>query len=161
MQSLGRDCNCCPDKAAIRQHDNPAGSRVYLKVSGLLLIFRSLFMSSKLSKPRSEAFRKQAGLCYYCQKPIWLDDKEGFAVQHAISAAEAERFRCTAEHLKARCDGGGDEQSNIVAACLFCNQARHQRKRPPSPSQYKEHVQRRLNKGKWHPKSLQHLAAHR
>jgi hypothetical protein len=32
-------------------------------------------------------------------------------------------------------------------------------KSAPAPNKYKEHIQRRLNKGKWHPKSLQHLVS--
>jgi len=122
--------------------------------------FRSLLMPTKLSKPRFNAFLNQSGRCYYCESPIWLDDKEAFANNHSMTLSEAEKFRCTAEHLVARCDGGGNHQSNIVAACVFCNNMRHRIKCPPSPPQYKEHVQRRLNQGRWHKKSLLHLAAH-
>jgi len=124
------------------------------------IIFRSLLMPTKLSKPRFNAFLNQSGRCYYCESPLWLDDKVGFAIRYSLSVSMAEKFRCTAEHLVARCDGGDNNQSNIVAACIFCNRTRHRIKCPPSPPQFKEHVQRRLNKGKWHNKSLQHLAIH-
>jgi len=113
----------------------------------------------KLSKLRHEAFLNQSGRCHYCESPIWLEGKKGFAKKYSISVSMAEQFRCTAEHLVARCDGGDNSQGNIVAACIFCNSTRHRIKCPPSPSQYKELVQRWLNKGKWHNKSLQHLLA--
>jgi hypothetical protein len=88
---------------------------------------------------------------------MWLNDQEGFATQHSISSAVAAKFKCTAEHLVARCDGGSDDKNNIVAACLFCNGVRHRMKKPPAPVEYKEHIQRRLNKGKWHPRLLHRL----
>lgn len=109
-------------------------------------------MPHQLSKLRSQAFKNQSACCYYCGKPIWLKDKKGFAAQHAMSTAAAEKFQCTAEHLLARCDGGGDNQSNIVAACFFCNNTRHRMKSPLPPPEYKKHVQRRISQGKWHPK---------
>lgn len=116
-------------------------------------------MPNPLAKPRLNAFHNQSGLCYYCDKPIWLDDVKSFASRHGLSAPAALRFKCTAEHLTARCDGGGNNKSNIVAACWFCNSKRHKRKKPPAPQQYKALVQRRLKKGKWHPKVLQHLVS--
>ena len=116
-------------------------------------------MPSPIVKPRLDAFRKQAGRCYYCGSLMWLDDKEGFAIKHLISISAAAKFKCTAEHLVARCDGGGNSKLNIVAACLFCNNTRHRMKNAPTPNKYKEHIQRRLNKGKWHPRSLQHLVS--
>lgn len=114
-------------------------------------------MSSNLSKKRFVAFNKQAGRCYYCGSPMWNDNPEEFAKYHKISMSYAARFQCTAEHLLARCDGGNNSPENIVAACLFCNNARHKRKKPPAPVQYKSIIQTRLRKGKWHPKKLQHL----
>ena len=114
-------------------------------------------MSNPISKPRLHAFRNQAGLCYYCKSPMWLDDVGSFAMKHKISILAAARFQCTAEHLTARCDGGSNGENNIVAACLFCNQNRHRRKIPPAPHKYREQIQRRLKRGKWHPKELQHI----
>ena len=114
-------------------------------------------MSNPIVKSRFDAFRNQNGRCYYCGSLMWQNDKEGFAAKHSISIAEAAKFKCTAEHLVARCDGGGNYKSNIVAACLFCNGQRHRIKKVPSPIKYRERIQKRLNKGKWHPKSLHHL----
>jgi hypothetical protein len=116
-------------------------------------------MSNPIVKNRLEAFQKQAGRCYYCKSPMWLKDQQGFAIKHGISTKAASRFQCTAEHLVARCDGGNDSKKNIVAACRFCNQTRHLRKSPPNSDNYRNQVQQRLNNGKWHPSSLQHLVS--
>jgi hypothetical protein len=60
------------------------------------------------------------------------------------------RFQATAEHLRARCDGGTHAGSNIAAACLYCNSHRHRRKKPFDPLAYQAHVLRRLTNKKWH-----------
>ncbi|MBL4903903.1 MAG: HNH endonuclease [Desulfocapsa sp.] len=116
-------------------------------------------MPSKFSNKRHVAFKKQSGLCYYCGSPMWESKPKEFANKHKITRKYAARFQCTAEHLLARCDGGKDQKSNIAAACLFCNSTRHQRKSPPAPLKYKTHIQKRLKKGKWHPKKLRHLVS--
>ena len=116
-------------------------------------------MSTPIIKLRLNAFHNQDGLCYYCKSTMWLKNIKGFAIKHSISISAAARFQCTAEHLTARCDGGNNGKSNIVAACIFCNNKRHQRKFPLAPVKYKEHIQRRLKQGKWHPKELLHLAS--
>lgn len=106
--------------------------------------------SKTLIKSRSTAFERQGGLCYYCNFPMWRGSIEHFARLYGITLGVARQFQCTAEHLLARQDGGGDGQSNIVAACLVCNQRRHKRKQPPEPEIYRELVQQRLNRGRWH-----------
>ena len=58
-------------------------------------------------------------------------------------------FKCTAEHLLAKQDGGKDDESNIVAACHFCNQKRHKCKNPKDPISYKHYISTRLSKGRW------------
>jgi hypothetical protein len=85
---------------------------------------------------------------------MWEDNPEEFAKKHNISISYAARFQCTAEHLLARCDGGKDQKSNIVAACIFCNSKRHQRKKPLGPPRYRALIRKRLQQGKWHPKKL-------
>lgn len=60
------------------------------------------------------------------------------------------QLKCTAEHLNAHQDGGTIAQSNIVAACWFCNQQRHRRKVAPVPEQFRKLVQQRMSKGRWH-----------
>jgi hypothetical protein len=85
---------------------------------------------------------------------MWLGKKDAFAQKHSLSSKDAERFRCTAEHLIARSENGKDTKDNIVAACAFCNMNRHRRKKPPVPARYKEDIQNRIKKGKWFPREL-------
>ncbi|MGH8464194.1 MAG: HNH endonuclease [Pseudomonas sp.] len=59
-------------------------------------------------------------------------------------------LRCTAEHLQARCEGGGSGRENIAAACWSCNVRRHRLKNPPTPEAYRDLVQRRMANRKWH-----------
>jgi len=106
---------------------------------------------------RFNAFQNQAERCYYCGGLMWLKDKDSFAKAHKLTKKEANKFQCTAEHLVAQRDGGKNNKHNIVAACLHCNQKRHQRKKPDEPQTYKQHVQKRITKGKWHPQSQHHL----
>jgi hypothetical protein len=68
-------------------------------------------------------------------------------------AKKMQAFRCSAEHLVARCDGGGDEPSNIVATHVVCNQRRHKRRRALPPDVYQSLVRSRMEKGRWHPES--------
>lgn len=107
-------------------------------------------MPKTFSSKRTKAFRRQQGRCFYCDQPMWLSDVTQFAEQHRITLAQAQRFRCTAEHLKARQDGGTDRAENIVAACWFCNNRRHRRLVPLEPPAYRNHVQKRLMHGRWH-----------
>jgi len=59
------------------------------------------------------------------------------ARSYRLTLRQAKSFRCTAEHLMAKRDGGSDDQENIVAACWVCNHTRHRRKRPPEPRRWK------------------------
>ena len=93
-----------------------------------------------LKKIRHEKMIAQNGCCYYCGLQMW----EGRAGRRPRA------LQCTAEHLQARCDGGKDTPENIVAACLFCNRARHRPKKPRSPEGHREHVRRRMAAGRWH-----------
>ena len=60
---------------------------------------------SRVQKYRQAACRAQHGLCIYCRQPMGS--------------------KATAEHLKARQDGGTDRRDNITAACKRCNHRRH------------------------------------
>lgn len=111
-------------------------------------------MATALASARSHAYRNQSGRCIYCGAPMWSQSPEQFAARHGISVAEARRFQLTAEHLTARSEGGSNGKANIVAACLYCNNKRHQRKAPPAPLEYQALVQRRIARGKWHPAHL-------
>jgi len=114
-------------------------------------------MSRKLQTNRRKAFLAQSGRCFYCSAEMWLAHPEHFASRHGLTEREARRFKCTAEHLVARCDGGPDAQTNIVAACRFCNSTRHRITCAPEPTAYVQHVQRRLTAGRWHPSRYRHL----
>lgn len=103
-----------------------------------------------LITPRSIAFNRQAGRCFYCSQPMWSENPLEFASKYKITLGQARRFQCTAEHLQAHQDGGKADQANIVAACWFCNQKRHKRKIAPSPVQYKRLICQRMSQGRWH-----------
>jgi HNH endonuclease len=91
----------------------------------------------------------QGGRCYYCGLPMW-DDAVPTDLRGSDTIRSAPKvLRCTAEHLLARSDGGGDTTDNIVAACLYCNTQRHRRKRPLSPDKHRIHVRARMEAGRW------------
>ncbi|WP_414691743.1 HNH endonuclease [Noviherbaspirillum sp.] len=107
-------------------------------------------MPNSLRRTRSIAFERQRGRCFYCQAPTWLRAPDQFASTFRLTIRETRQLQATAEHLIARCDGGGNRRDNIVAACVFCNSRRHRRARPLEPEQYRLLVQKRLEKGCWH-----------
>lgn len=104
-------------------------------------------MSSKIQSLRLQAFQQQGGRCWYCDVRMWHLSPAELPI---VSIRGASRLRCTAEHLVARCDGGKDEASNVVAACAHCNHTRHKRKNPPNPEVYLVDVRKRLSRGGWH-----------
>lgn len=110
-------------------------------------------MVKTLSKLRRQAFARQHGRCFYCGMPIWESHGKAFARQLGISQAIARHLRCTAEHLRARQDGGRDEPANIAAACTWCNQQRHAAGRAPAPSPdiHRAAVRRHVGRSEWHP----------
>ncbi len=87
---------------------------------------------------RARAFEDQRARCFYCNLPMWNWKPEAFAARWDITQRQTQQFRCTAEHLKARSEGGGNTRENIVAACWICNTRRHRRKRPPEPLRWRE-----------------------
>ena len=105
---------------------------------------------STLIKSRQAAFLAQSGRCFYCDHPMWDSEPEKFSQRLAIGGAKRWRFQCTAEHLVPRELGGRDTRDNIVAACAYCNQQRHRPKRVRNPIEHRAHVQRRLERGRWH-----------
>ena len=92
-----------------------------------------------IARFRSLAYHRQHGRCFYCHAPMWSADPSEFAKQYGVTIHQAVRLRCTAEHLRARQDGGDDSPDNIVAVCLHCNNARHRKKLPPSPGHVSGH----------------------
>lgn len=113
------------------------------------------FMTAKrLKSLRTSAFHAQSGRCYYCGLPMWHSSP----YELGLRPRSAGPFRCTAEHLVARQDGGKDVVDNVVAAHAACNHRRHKRPAPaPSATDYRTLVQRQLAKGKWWPQWIHGL----
>lgn len=107
--------------------------------------------------PRRKAYLRQSCRCCYCDFPIWERDPEPFIRLFGVTRAEAGRLKCTAEHLKAQQDGGTHVESNIAAACRFCNTTRHKAREPLAPQAYRAKVQRRVAVGRWHPAGMHRL----
>lgn len=103
-----------------------------------------------IQKTRDSRFCEQEGRCYYCQAPMWRKDPENFAKTHALSKRQALLLQATAEHLKPRCEGGRNDATNIVAACLFCNQHRHMARTALSPEEFKRKVRKQVAANRWH-----------
>ena len=102
----------------------------------------------KLRRFRKVAACKQQHRCHYCDAPMWAARPEAFAERHGLRLEDCVHFQCTAEHVIARRDGGG-ERRNIVAACRCCNIARHEAETPMSAEAYREHVQRAVGGSTW------------
>lgn len=108
----------------------------------------------RLKSLRANAFQSQSGRCYYCDLPMWHSSPH----ELGLRPRSAGPFRCTAEHLVARQDGGKDVVGNVVAAHAACNHRRHKRSAPvPSATDYRTLVQRQLAKGKWWPQWIHGL----
>lgn len=92
---------------------------------------------SRLAKLRRQAAERQGWLCFYCGAPMVDGAAPGAGARRRLSRL------CTAEHLKARCEGGQDTAANIVAACWWCNSQRHRRKVAPGPEAWRRMVRER------------------
>ncbi|MGO8493618.1 HNH endonuclease [Rhizobium ruizarguesonis] len=90
---------------------------------------------------------------------MWEIDPKIFSTRFQVPGRAVLLFRCTAEHLQARCDGGLDTEENVVAACQYCNRNRHRTKRPKDAASYASFVQSRLERGRWNSISLTHSPA--
>ena len=66
-------------------------------------------MTRCIARPRQLAYERQQGCCYYCGMPMWLRSAGELTSRFSLSDRQAELLRCTAEHLHARRDGGGQE----------------------------------------------------
>jgi len=102
------------------------------------------------TRTREHAFYSQGYNCYYCKCRMWSGDPIRFCSEYGLTLRQASSFRLTAEHVVARCDGGSNAPSNIVAACSRCNRLRHARKRPMPAPQFAAYVRRRVQRGGWH-----------
>lgn len=103
-----------------------------------------------LRSKRTSAFVQQRGLCFYCGRAMWNHSPAKFATRHSLTLEQAQLLKCTAEHLRARKDGGSNARENLVAACRMCNERRHQLSEPPEPAQYLRYVAERVASGAWH-----------
>ena len=103
----------------------------------------------KLRILREKALQAQGGLCFHCHQPMWSDGPESHVQRFGLPPRKAKWFQCTAEHLAARCEGGGDRADNIVAACRFCNRTRHEARTPLEPIRYAARVRARMAAGRW------------
>ena len=108
-------------------------------------------MPASRTRSRSAAFSRQSGRCFYCDLPMWLDHPDGFRSRYPLTLAQARLLRCTAEHLRARQDGGGNATDNIAAACWYCNTRRHRSKKALDPDRHQQRVRARVKQGRWHP----------
>ncbi len=95
-----------------------------------------------VKKLRIKAFKRQGSRCYYCNRLMWEGNPDSFIRDIVILPGEVEQRRCTAEHLRARKDGGQNTLCNIVAACLACNHGRHAGRShtAPEPDAYRQEV---------------------
>jgi len=107
--------------------------------------------SSSIRSYRALSFKNQNGLCFYCNQPMWTKNLKEFCQLYRVTEDSAQLLKCTAEHIVARQDGGTNQRTNIVAACLFCNRTRHQEKNALSAEKYKVKVSNLMSKNKWHP----------
>ncbi|WP_417209317.1 HNH endonuclease [Antarctobacter sp.] len=106
-------------------------------------------MKNTIKRLRKQKWAAQKGRCYYCGQPMWETDADAFQREHGVTPGLAKKFQSTAEHLKARSEGGSDAAANIVAACLYCNRTRHSAHNPLDPLSYRRRVQTRLENGRW------------
>jgi len=123
-------------------------------IGSISLFSEELLMPNKLAKRRHQAFLTQDKRCYYCGFLMWETDPAQFAKNHGLTLAQVQRFKCTAEHLEARQDGGNDLPSNIVAACIHCNQSRHRMKPALSAEMYCRVISKQLLNGSWHKQKV-------
>lgn len=87
---------------------------------------------------------------------MWQDDPTPLMLKLGMSRKAAQLFKCTAEHLLARQDGGRNEPDNVVAACAYCNHSRHRAKAPLPPGDFVRRVRSRLQSHRWHFRAFRH-----
>lgn len=103
-----------------------------------------------IARIRVRKFKLQNGRCHYCELPMWESDEQRLNLEKLVGKRRVRWLRSTAEHLHARCDGGRDTASNIVAAGAFCNQQRHRKSKPLPPKDHARRTRRLVSSGKWH-----------
>ena len=127
---------------------------ISIRKNGTSIFTLESIMSRSITNARHQAFINQSHHCFYCCVPIWEHSPVEFISKYQVTRFEAELFRCIAEHLLPRSEGGLNIASNIVAACWFCNRTRHKARTPLEPVAYRHKVRSRVLKGRWLPSSL-------
>ena len=127
-----------------------ADARSELEANGDTINTESSMSKKTISRSRQSAYIAQGGRCFYCGYAMWLLSRVEVTQPYGITKKQANRLKCTAEHLIPRSEGGRDLQANIVAACVHCNTTRHKKKNPPNPNRYLVMVCSRIAKGSWH-----------
>ena len=112
--------------------------------------FKEPTVPTPLVRLREISSQRQRGRCFYCQVLLAPARLETFAQRFQLSLAQVRGLQCTAEHLRARKNGGKDEPGNIVAACLKCNQSRHSHGRDSSPEEHKASIAKQIARKQWH-----------
>lgn len=128
----------------------PSPPTIGSKGSPLAMELLMLNHRKSLTRPRTLAYTRQSGRCFYCGTPMWQDNPKQFASNHKLSLKQVKLLKCTGEHLTAHSDGGEASISNIVAACWFWNNRRHKTAKSRTPESYRKHVHKRMAKGHWH-----------
>ena len=100
-------------------------------------------MTNKISLHRYAAAESQKWQCFYCGLPM------GGRGSPYAEVFPKKPLSVTAEHLKARRDGGKDCKTNIAAAHAICNWRRHQRKISMTPLKFVAYVRLRIEKNRW------------
>ena len=75
---------------------------------------------------RAKLYIRQSGKCCYCERPMYRTtaNKTKTCRRLGISRKEFDRSLATREHLKRRCEGGGNHPDNLALACQECNTTR-------------------------------------
>jgi 5-methylcytosine-specific restriction endonuclease McrA len=103
-----------------------------------------------LARPRTAAYIRQGGRCFYCDLLMWTGNASTFAATYGLKVKQVRYLQCTGEHLTPLSSHGPNSSVNIAAACLRCNLFRHRRKAALPPNRYKDYVRALMAKGHWH-----------
>lgn len=95
--------------------------------------------------------------CFYCGLPMKDANMTNAEAMQMLQISKGDHgykrllryMRKTTEHLVKRCDGGGNQKSNLVQAHAYCNSSRGN----ATVCQHKEMIVAKLNGG-YHPLSV-------
>lgn len=81
---------------------------------------------------------------------MWASDPAAYSKATGMPFELTWQYQCTAEHLVDGPRGGASCDDNIVAACVYCNRARHVLFPELEAAEFRQIVQRRMAAGEWH-----------